>query len=175
MGLAKLFCVGVLIVAVLGLATLFVLHRDEVVETDTLIDSPPSNVWQILATTDEYPRWNPEITQLHGELREGNVVEIVVGSGSDAMTFKPTITSVRPTQELAWKGHVWVPGIFDGEHRFVLEAVGGKTHFIQSEAFTGLLVGSLTQGVLSSTLSSMREMNDALKRRAERASDRLNK
>ena len=168
MRLAKFICVGVLSVLALGLVALFVINRDDAIETETLINGSPQHVWRILTATDEYPRWNPEITQLRGELREGNVIEIVVGSGRDAMVFNPTILTVRPTQELKWKGHVWIPGIFDGEHRFVLEAAGSQTRFVQSETFTGLLAGRLTQGVLSSTLTSMQAMNNALKQRVER-------
>jgi hypothetical protein len=165
--LAKYVCVGVLGVLALTLVALFAIHRDDAIESETLIDGSPQHVWRVLTATDDYPRWNPEITQLRGELREGNVIEIVVGSGRDAMVFNPTILTVHQIQELKWKGHVWVPGIFDGEHRFVLEAAGGKTRFVQSEAFTGLLAGRLTQGVLSSTLTSMRAMNNALKQRVE--------
>ena len=83
------------------------------------------------------------------------------------MTFRPTILAVRPDQELRWQGHVWVPGVFDGEHQFALKAEGGGTRFVQSEKFTGLFSGKLTQGILNETTVHVRAMNLALKVRAE--------
>jgi hypothetical protein len=150
-----------------GFLAILALHHNGSIETDTLIDSPPQMVWTVLTATDDYPLWNPEISRLHGQLREGNVIEFVEVTGPDAMVFHPKILAVRPDRELRWKGYVWFPGIFDGEHHFILEAVGNKTHFIQREKFTGILVGSLTQGVLKGTVDSMQAMNDALKKRAE--------
>lgn len=40
------------------------------------------------------------ISRMTGELREGNVIEFTEGSGSDGMTFHPTILRVHPAQEL---------------------------------------------------------------------------
>ena len=60
-----------------------------------------------------------------------------------------------------------MPGIFDGEHSFVLENRGQQTHFVQSEKFTGLFAGRLTQDILRETAGRMRAMNVALKTRAE--------
>ena len=107
------------------------------------------------------------ISRLVGQLREGNVIEFTEGAGSDSMTFHPTILRVRAAQELRWKGNVLMPGIFDGEHRFLLEKQGDKTHLIQSEEFTGLLAGKLTQSVLRETCEQMKTMNIGLKQRSE--------
>jgi hypothetical protein len=59
------------------------------------------------------------------------------------------------------------PGRRYGEHRFQLEAAGNRTHFIQSERFTGILVGKLSEDALSDTAGLMKQMNAALKARAE--------
>ena len=102
-----------------------------------------------------------------GQLHEGGVIEFTNGAGTDAMTFRPTILVVHADQELRWKGYVWMPGIFDGKHSFVLENRGEQTHFVQSEKFTGLFAGRLTQEILRETASRMQAMNVALKIRAE--------
>ncbi|WP_144148698.1 SRPBCC domain-containing protein [Paraburkholderia sp. BCC1884] len=167
------FLLGFAGVALTGFVTLLALHHDGSIETETLIDGSPQQVWAVLTATDDYPLWNPEITQLHGQLRRGNVIEFVEGAGPDAMVFYPEVLAVRPGRELRWKGHVWFPGIFDGEHRFTLEAVGEKTRFTQGETFTGMLAGTLTGSVLTATADSMRAMNDALKQRVELEADRV--
>jgi hypothetical protein len=49
----------------------------------------------------------------------------------------------------------------------VLERQGNGTKLVQSEEFTGLLAGKLTQDVLKETANQMMAMNTALKQRAE--------
>lgn len=167
MRLARRFALAVLGIVCAGVLALLFLHHDGSIETDIWIDSPPQTVWKVLTATADYPRWNPEISRLDGELVEGKVIEFAEGSGQDAMVFRPTVLAVRPGQELRWKGALWVPGLFDGEHRFQLEASGNRTHFIQSEQFTGILVGKLSDDALKDTAESMKAMNAALKTRVE--------
>lgn len=156
-----------------GLLCLLALHKNGSISTEIWINSTPQQVWQVLTDTPEYPSWNPMISRLSGELREGNVIEFAEGTGSDGMTFRPKILRVRNAQELRWKGIVLVPGLFDGEHRFLLEKQGNQTHLIQSEQFTGLLVGKLTQSILNETSDQMNAMNSALKQRSESLSETL--
>jgi hypothetical protein len=167
---AKRAILSVVGVVFAGLLAILALHHDGSVETDILIDSPAQDVWHVLTATQDYGTWNPEITRLNGALKEGGVIEFVEGTGEDAMVFHPRILVVRPDRELRWKGYVWVPGIFDGEHRFVLQAAGNKTRFVQGETFTGILAGKLTDDVLQSTIASMQAMNVALKKRVEQVS-----
>jgi hypothetical protein len=150
-----------------GLLCLLALHKNSSIRTEISINASPQQVWQILTATADYPSWNPMISRLAGELREGNVIEFTEGAGSDSMTFHPKILCVRTAQELRWKGNILIPGLFDGEHRFLLEKQGNETHFIQSEEFTGLLAGKLAQGVLRETSDQMKAMNIALKQRSE--------
>jgi hypothetical protein len=88
--------------------------------------------------------------------------------GKSGMRFNPAVLSVRPERELRWLGHLFVPGIFDGEHYFLLEPIGEDgTRFTQGEKFSGLLVGILS-GMLSSTRAGFEAMNTALKLQAEK-------
>jgi hypothetical protein len=150
-----------------GLLCLLALHKDTSIRTEIWVNSSPQQVWQVLTATAEYPSWNPMISHLVGDLRQGNVIEFTEGAGSDSMTFHPKILCVRTAQELRWKGNVLVAGLFDGEHRFLLEKQGDKTHLIQSEEFTGLFAGKLTQGIIRETSDQMKAMNAALKERSE--------
>lgn len=147
---------------VAGLVAIYVCHADRAISTDILIHNSPQSVWQVLTVTSEYPSWNPMISRISGDLREGNVIEV-----DEGMVFHPQVLAFRIDRELRWKGHVWIPGIFDGEHRFVLEAQGEYTRLIQSENFTGILAGRLTRGIIDETVEAMQEMNRALKTRAE--------
>ena len=156
---------GALAVAFLALVAL---HSNGSIETDVWIDRSPENVWKVLTATSSYGSWNPMICRLSGDLRVGNKIEFVEGpSPSDGMVFHPTVLVANPARELTWKGHVWIPGIFDGKHSFILEGTGSKTHFIQREQFSGLFGGKPTKSILVETSRQMAAMNLALKSRVE--------
>ena len=132
------------------------------------IDAPPERVWHVLTDFGSYPQWNPFITSIEGEPREGaKLVVRIAPPGGRAMTFRPIVRAARPNRELRWLGRVLLPGIFDGEHALTIEPLGeGRTRFVQSERFTGLLV-PVTSGVLDKTARGFEQMNQALKERAE--------
>ena len=81
------------------------------------------------------------------------------------MTFRPTVRAVEDGRELRWLGRFLVPGLFDGEHSFTLETLpGGRTRFVQSERFSGVLVGLLGR-TLERTEAGFHAMNEALAER----------
>jgi hypothetical protein len=138
------------------------------VRTEIEIQAPTETVWDLLANTDAFPDWNPFITRLEGELRTGaRLVVTITPPKGKAMTFRPTVETLVPGRELTWLGHLLVPGLFDGRHRFALEDIGGgRARFHQEEDFTGILVPLMTS-VLERTAEGFTEMNQALKMRAE--------
>jgi hypothetical protein len=151
MKLAKRMADAVASLAVAAVIAHYACHADSDVSRDILIHSSPQTVWK-----------NPMINQIAGELREGNTIVV-----DQWMIFHPMILACRENQELRWKGHVGMPGIFDGEHRFVLQPQGAGTRLIQSERFSGIMCGRLSRGIIDETAASMKEMNAALKVRAE--------
>jgi hypothetical protein len=132
------------------------------------IDAPPSVVWAVLTNTDSYPDWNPFIRWVSGDLREGAKLEVrIEPPGGRAMTFKPTVLNVEHERELRWLGRLLLPGLFDGEHIFRLEAHGhGGTRFTQAERFTGIVVRAFST-TLDKTEIGFEHMNTALKAQAE--------
>ncbi|GAA4730577.1 SRPBCC domain-containing protein [Isoptericola chiayiensis] len=132
------------------------------------IDRTPIAVWAVLADTARYPDWNPFITRLSGELEVGARLKVVIEPpGRRPMTFRPTVLDQRPGEVLHWRGRLLLPGLFDGEHRFELEALpSGRTRFTQSETFSGLLVPAL-RSMLAPTRLGFEHMNTALKEYAE--------
>jgi hypothetical protein len=133
------------------------------------IDAPPETVWAVLTDTRSYPDWNPFVRRLAGDLREGARLEAVIAPpGGRAMSFEPTVLAAEPGRELRWLGRFLVPGLLDGEHRFAIEPLPeGRSRFIQSERFTGLLVRPL-RNTLRKTELGFEQMNEALRLRAER-------
>ncbi len=63
--------------------------------------------------------------------------------------------------------HLFIPGLFDGEHSFTIEAVGeNRIRFTQREIFTGLLVPLFAPALIWAR-RGFEEMNQALKAQAE--------
>ena len=85
------------------------------------------------------------------------------------MTFRPKVLRVVPDRELRWLGTLLIPGLFNGEHYFLLTPAGHKaTRFTQGEKFSGILVTPFeTRGLLKATQQGFEAMNAALKARAE--------
>src|SRR5919106_1960589 len=135
--------------------------------TEIEIDASPELVWQVLTDFDAYGEWNPFIRSIEGEPVVGSQLKVrIEPPGARGMTFKPMVRAVEPARELRWLGRLFVPGLFDGEHRLALEPVGGvRSRFIQSERFSGLLVRPLGK-TLAATEQGFVEMNRALKQRA---------
>ena len=85
------------------------------------------------------------------------------------MLFSPTVLVAEPSRELRWLGHLWFPGLFDGEHSFSIEPLGEEhVRFVQRERFKGLLLPFLSKMLDRDTRRGFEEMNRALKLRAER-------
>lgn len=137
--------------------------------TTIAIDAPPERVWEVLTDFGRYPTWNP-FMRVAGRATEGArlAVELHPPEGRGA-SFRPTVTSADYGREFRWVGHLGVPGLFDGEHRFVLEpdADGEGTTLTHAETFRGVLSGLLYGMVGADTEAGFRQMNEALKARAE--------
>jgi hypothetical protein len=138
------------------------------IETEIEINVPAARVWALLTDFDRMGSWNPFIKSISGTLAQGARLSVrIVPPGKSGMRFKPTVLSVRPERELRWLGHLFVPGIFDGEHYFLLEPIGEqRTRLTQGEKFSGVRVGLLS-GMLSATKAGFQAMNMALRLQAE--------
>ena len=132
------------------------------------INAPAGTVWDILCDFASYPDWNPYITHIEGEQHVGARLAVTMESaGQRAMTVRPKLIAVENARELRWRGHLFVPGIFDAEHLFALEPLApDRTLLRQEERFTGILP-PFAGGILRNTERSFVAMNQALKERAE--------
>jgi hypothetical protein len=135
------------------------------IRTETTMAAPIEKVWATLTDFNAYPRWNPFITRLTGDISEGGKVEARLMG----MTINPRIERLEENTELRWVGHLGVPGIFDGEHYFRIEAnKDGSTRFVHGERFTGVLVPIFSLiGQFKKIERAFVGMNEALKARVE--------
>jgi len=139
------------------------------IRTEIDIEASAGRVWDSLTDFPAFPEWNPFIRRISGEPKVGAKLEVFMQSpGSRGMTFRPTVKKVDRDRELRWLGHLGVPGLFDGEHIFEIEAVGAKrVHFVQRERVGGILVPLLARSLDRDAKRGFEEMNRALRTRVE--------
>jgi hypothetical protein len=139
------------------------------IQTEILINTDITKVWDVLMNFDSYPKWNPFITSISGERKLGNRLTVSINPpGGKGMTFKPNILTLEANKEFRWKGKLGINGIFDGEHYFILESVDKDiTKFIHGEKFSGLLV-PLVGKMLDKTQKGFQLMNESIKNECEK-------
>ena len=133
--------------------------------TEIEFDGTPEDAWAVLADLPGHRVWNPFIEEIDGELRVGAKLEVRIQPVDErGITLRPTVLTVEPGHELRWIGHLLVPGVFDGEHRFRIEEAGpGRVRFVQSERFRGILLPLLWKRLRDGgTAAGFRAMNEAL-------------
>ncbi|ELY55597.1 hypothetical protein C491_15542 [Natronococcus amylolyticus DSM 10524] len=141
---------------------------DEIV-TEIEIDASPDAVWTVLTDFASYPEWNP-VLEIDGEPTEGERLEVTtVYENTRPMTFRPTVLVANEPTEFRWQGRLFVPGLYDGEHRFVLTTSddGERTRLTHAETFRGALVGFINRRIGDDVETGFKQMNEALKQRVE--------
>jgi hypothetical protein len=138
------------------------------IERSVEIDAPSRDVWEVLVDFARYPEWNPFVRSVSGEAVRGARLRVELSPpGGRGMKFRPRVLAAIPGRELRWIGRFLVPGLFDGEHSFVIEPLDQRRcRLIQGETFRGLFVVLLGKG-LEATADGFDQMNQALKTRAE--------
>jgi hypothetical protein len=142
------------------------------VRSEIEINSYPESVWKILTDFATYDQWNPFINKIIGLPTEGSKIDIYIETPSGKnRKYSPRITKVEEGRELRWFGKSSLPGFLNAEHIFTIEELQPESvRFIQREVFDGLLTRLFGKGLDRDVMQGFQEMNDALKKRAERGS-----
>jgi hypothetical protein len=139
------------------------------IRTEIDIAASPARVWSVLMDFPAHPAWNPFVRAISGTPRIGErLVVSIQPEGGKGMTFKPRVLVADAHKEFRWLGHLLLPGIFDGEHFFQLQALApDRTRLVHGERFSGLLVPLARASLEGPTRAGFVAMNHALKARAE--------
>ena len=142
------------------------------VRSEIEINSYPESVWKILTDFATYDQWNPFINKIIGLPTEGSKIDIyIVTPSGKNRKYSPRITKVEEGRELRWFGKSSLPGFLNAEHIFTIEELQPESvRFIQREVFDGLLTRLFGKGLDTDVMQGFQDMNDALKKRAERSS-----
>ena len=138
--------------------------------SEVTIFASPARVWAVFSNFSAYPEWNAFIPEATGVLEKGARLTVrIAPPGGVPLTLTPKVLLVTPGSRLTWRGRLFAPGIFDGEHDFVVEAQDSTvTRFTQSETFKGILVPLLAPSLNRNVHAGFTQMNEALKQRAEK-------
>ena len=141
------------------------------IETQITINAPMEIIWSHLTDFNHYPEWNAFIPSISGELKEGATWNVEIHPpGGRMLKFAPKCTKMETGKRFQWKGNLFMPGLFDGEHIFSLARLGdNETLLQQSENFSGLLVPIFWKSMYAKTLTGFNLMNQQLKERVEAA------
>lgn len=134
------------------------------------IQASPERVWEVLTDFDAYQEWNPFMVEAEGRAVVGQRLRVRMRPPGRRRptTFRPRVLEAEPGRRLRWLGRLLAPGLFDGEHRFSIEPAGpDRARLVQEETFGGLLAPLLLRFVAEPTLAGFRQMDQALKARAE--------
>lgn len=138
------------------------------IKTEIVIKASIEKVWKTLTNFENYPKWNPFIKSLTGNLKVSEAITVrLQPPDGNSMTFKPKVLAFDENKEFRWLGKLFFKGLFDGEHYFQLkENPDGSTTLTHGEKFSGILV-PLLAGMLDKTEAGFKMMNEALKMQAE--------
>jgi hypothetical protein len=132
------------------------------IKTTIETDATPEEVWAVLMDFTSYPTWNPMVVSIKGYPEIGARLQTTIAMKSGRrMSFSPRVVELDVGRRFGWLGKLWLPGVFDGLHRFEVVANGAGATFVHSEEFRGLLPPILGS-VLKDTHEAVVAMNEAL-------------
>jgi hypothetical protein len=84
--------------------------REKELHSEIEIGASAERVWGILTDFASYPRWNPFIRSIGGELEVGERLEVrLEPPDSRGITMRPTVLRVEPNRLMRWLGRLLVP------------------------------------------------------------------
>jgi uncharacterized protein YndB with AHSA1/START domain len=135
--------------------------------TTAVIDAPPARVWDIVTNAAGYHEWNPEITNIEGQMASGARIVARVKLGSGAVRRVPMrVTAFDAPARMEWTGGLPF-GLFVGRRTFTVAPNAGGAEFRLHLSMTG----PLSRWIVKSVGDRQPEVDSfaaALKARAER-------
>jgi hypothetical protein len=129
------------------------------------IEAPQETVWEVLATFEEWPSWNPDVKSMsiEGPVAPGTEFRWKAGPG----TIISTLQHVDRPRLIAWTGQTFGVNAF---HIWRLEPRDGKTFVHTEETFDGLIArlfrGRMRKMLAEGLESGLRHLKAEAERRA---------
>ena len=142
-------------------------HRK--IHTDIIIDTPASQVWDIIKDTKSYDKWASFLIEIDGEIKDGNKISAKFQLNPTKEKFNSIDHTIQVTEgkEFYWaeKGPM---GICDNHH-FMVEVISDSTcRFVQSDELTKGATWLLGGYLSNMYAKGYQSFNQSLKEEAER-------
>lgn len=129
------------------------------------IDAEPEAIWDLLTDAANYPKWNPAVLGIEGEIGEGRKIKLTSIVNPDRQ-FKLNVSDVRPPNRMVWWDGMPL-GLFKGVRTFEVSSNGdGTSEFSMEEVYSGLMAPLITKSIPDMT-DSFEQFADGLKVAAE--------
>ena len=137
------------------------------IKGSVMIMVPADKVWAKMMDFSSYPKWNPWITGMRGEMGVGSLCEMTVQQPGKGVTdLKATVARIEEGKEILLKSKLR-GGLVKEEHVLSVEPIdAGRSIFFQSMRFSGPMAG-LIGGTIKASQKGLGDMNAALKKLCE--------
>jgi hypothetical protein len=138
------------------------------IHTSIIIDAPAFSVWNLLTDLASYSRWNPFITRIEGELKQGGRLDMEMKL-EKVIAIDPVVQDVQLERQISWLNKS-TGNLFVAEHRLEIQTLAhDRVTFFQIASFTGPIVSLLEEKLETGFRKGLEEMNAALKKVAEQS------
>lgn len=141
------------------------------VRVETPIEATPERVWDLLTDLTSYASWNRFMPRVSGRMVPGGEVRAEVrfrrGFLGLPLRFRARVLRCESCREVRWVGKLGSRWLFGGVHSFLLEPRGSGVLLVHREVLSGLLLPVLGWYLAPLMEDGFREMNEALRARAE--------
>jgi len=128
------------------------------------IRASAARIWNLLTDATGFPRWNSTVTEVEGQISEGERLRLHVPGTS--RTFTPRVSGVVLNRRMTWTGGF--SPVFKGVRTFELRPqADGWTEFVMEERFSGLML-PFVKGAMPDFGPVFERYANDLKREAER-------
>jgi len=103
----RIFLVGLVLLAVLGMAWLWKGYESEILSSHTFVEinAPADKAWAVLTDLASYPQWNPYVVTATGTLKEGEKLRIIEEFDGMRRSHAVLVTRFDPQErQLIWVG-----------------------------------------------------------------------
>jgi len=140
------------------------------ISTEISISSTPSEIWKVLMSLNNWPKWNPIVNEIQGKTAIGSELAITMSDakGNDSKKYKAIVTDLKQDERFVFTATMMAKFMFSAERIIEIKPIDQGSILIQREVYNGLMV-SLFWGKLSTDASTMlNKMNKALKQEMEK-------
>ena len=132
------------------------------------IQAPAEVIWEVISDLKSWHEWNALYPQASGEIRIGSQLDITLAlPGQPEQQIRPTVMEWVPNDQLHWK-LTMARGLVKTIRFFEIEELAPESCIVSNGEIIGGMLGPMSARRMTGTIyRAFRDMNDALKARAE--------